>query len=277
MARTSKIDITDVEMAVEQLRQEKKDITAYQVRQILGCGSYDKIGEYLKILEKEQVHQDPDKNLTHYLCRLIQPVAEQLIQDAKEPFETEREEMQAVIKSLTKDLREAKSGINYRNIALGDLQKRLDNQIETSNEKIQTLHDSERFLQLENERLTTEVKVLTEQAREDKQHNKERIKQHAMEIKAVHKANQQQMKSVMDTQKEKDQQLITQTRDIEKLNLAMKQAVKDNGALNKKLDEIPKLKKSVSDLKKTHRLNEKKLEDEIRQLKKHSKKPITRS
>jgi len=202
MARASSIDITDVENAVSQLRQRKEDITAYKVRQILGQGSYKKIEEYLLIIQGQAIHEDPE-NLSKYLTRLLQPVAQQLLDDVSKPFDDERDRLQQQIKVLTHDLREAKRGISNRDIALGDLQKRLDTLVAQSKKEIKDLEKENKQLLINSTKLAEESSRYQAQLKELQKIHDDSIKQHNKDTQSLnrsHKAHVADLQKIVNKQ-----------------------------------------------------------------------------
>lgn len=216
MARASSIDIMDVENAVSQLRQKKEDVTAYKVRQILGQGSYKKIEDYLLIIQSQTIHENPE-NLSKYLARLMQPVAQQLMDDVSKPFDEERERLQQQVKQLTHDLREAKRGISNRDIALGDLQKRLDTSIAESQKEIKALESENNLLQVNSAKLTEESSGYKTQLKELQKIHNDSIKQHNKDIQALNRSHKAHVADLQKIVNKQGKELDRKDREIAKL------------------------------------------------------------
>lgn len=195
MARSSSIDIADVENAVAILKLKKQDITAYKIRQIIGYGSYKKIEEYLEILQRQDIHEP--ENLAKYLHNLVEPVAQQLLKDFSEPFDKEREQLQSVINQLTENVRDLKKEIRNRDIALGDLQERFDNHKAESNQQIQMLTEANEKDQLTIKKLNTQNAEKTKQINDLKATHKETVatmKKEKKDLIAAHKSHVNDLK-----------------------------------------------------------------------------------
>ncbi|MBO6753410.1 MAG: DNA-binding protein, partial [Spongiibacter sp.] len=109
MARPAAHAITDVERIAKQLKSQNKQVTPYRVQKLLGGGSFAWVKSALDQLGYQEDAGLPagiDEN-TAQLLRLIQPLVDQLTQQA-------RSDMDIAVQRLEKVVQEQDSTLSER-------------------------------------------------------------------------------------------------------------------------------------------------------------------
>lgn len=125
MARPAAHAITDVERIAKQLKSQNKQVTPYRVQKLLGGGSFAWVKSALDQLGYQEDAGLPagiDEN-TAQLLRLIQPLVDQLTQQA-------RSDMDIAVQRLEKVVQEQDSTLSEREQELKTLRSGLQKESE---------------------------------------------------------------------------------------------------------------------------------------------------
>ena len=244
MAKSPTISAMDVEDAATELRFQGKPVNPYQVRKMLGSGSYKLIEEYLRALHLETEYDDEDP-LTKQLVGLVRPLAQSLrqeqqtaIEDAQARFQSKAQEWEAKHSNKQKELKIALQTIDELREKSEELAKQNDklslSLSETTNESLGQKQQIKSLLD-RIEEYKTQIQSLEEKhqhAREALEHFRSSAKDQRERERRQYENQLQQLQMEL---KQSNQTLSIKQSDITSLN-------KDNARL---VAEVSESKKQV--------------------------------
>jgi DNA repair exonuclease SbcCD ATPase subunit len=228
MAKPPSISALDVEEAANELRNKGKPVNPYQVRKLLGTGSYKLIEEYLGILQLETEYDDEDP-LTKQLIGLVRPLAQtlkdeqfQAIEQAEAKYQAQTQQWQDKFEKKNAELMMAHETVDNQTKQLESLELEKESIAINTQKQVTEIQD-----------LHYRVRSLTEAANESKNHI------NSLEEKHIHarEALEHFRESVKD-QRDKDQRQHEQQVQQLQAELRQSKVYSTEQALNKSSDEL---------------------------------------
>lgn len=120
MARSPTIGIKDVENARTELLSHGRTVNAYQIRSILGAGSYSTINKYLAVVEAGDLAGDEDNEagdenqLVATLAELVRPLAASLIEQNNARLDLSEKSSRKAIDELQDRFRQLQDALDSK-------------------------------------------------------------------------------------------------------------------------------------------------------------------